>query len=91
MELADNPMIRRTLAPQPRKDKHAKPRAWLWNALLQFRERAAVLANEIHRDLPDFTDHGLTHLNALWEMADPIAGPKYPSIRWRRSSSEGSS
>src|SRR4051794_14231810 len=78
MEFADNPLILRTLAPQRGKDKHAKPRAWLWNALLQFRERAAVLANEIHRDLPDFTDHGLTHLDALWEMADLIAGPKYP-------------
>ncbi len=77
MEFADNPLILRTLAPQRGKDKHAKPRAWLWNALLQFRERAAVLANEIHRDLPDFTDHGLTHLDALWEMANLIAGPEY--------------
>ena len=78
MEFADNPLIRLTLAKQPGKDKDAKPRERLWDALLQFRERAAVLANEIHRDLPDFTDHGLTHLDALWEMANLIAGPAYP-------------
>jgi hypothetical protein len=37
-----------------------------------------VLAGEIHRDLPDFTVHDITHLDALWEMADLIAGPEYP-------------
>jgi hypothetical protein len=78
MSFADNPLIRRTLAPQPSPDLHAEPRERLWRALLQFRERAATLANEIHRDLPDFTVHDITHLDALWEMADLIAGPDYP-------------
>jgi hypothetical protein len=78
MSFADNPLIRRTLAPQPSPDPHAEPRERLWNALRQFRERAATLANEIHRDLPDFTVHDITHLDALWEMADLIAGPDYP-------------
>jgi predicted nucleotide-binding protein len=78
MSFADNPLIRRTLAPQPSPDPHAEPRERLWNALRQFRERAAMLANEIHRDLPDFTVHDITHLDALWEMADLIAGPDYP-------------
>jgi len=79
MNFADNPLIRRTLAPQPSPDDlHAEPRARLWRALLQMRERAAMLANEIHRDLPDFTVHDITHLDALWEMADLIAGPDYP-------------
>jgi hypothetical protein len=78
MKLEDNPLIRRTLLPQPDPDPYAEPRARLWNALRQFRERAAVLANEIHRDLPEFTVHDITHLDALWEMADLIAGPDYP-------------
>ena len=78
MNFADNPLIRRTLAPRPSPDPHAEPRERLWRALLQFRERAATLANEIHRDLPDFTVHDITHLDALWEMADLIAGPDYP-------------
>jgi hypothetical protein len=78
MNFADNPLIRRTLAPQPFPDQYAEPRERLWRALLQFRERAATLANEIHRDLPHFTVHDITHLDALWEMADLIAGPDYP-------------
>jgi hypothetical protein len=61
MNFADNPLIRRTLAPQPSPDPHAEPRERLWRALLQFRERAATLANEIHRDLPDFTVHDISH------------------------------
>jgi hypothetical protein len=38
------------------------------------RERAAVLATEIARDLPDFTAHDVEHLDALWELASQIAG-----------------
>jgi hypothetical protein len=78
MDLLDNPLIRRTLAPQPGPDPHAEPRKRLLDALLQMRERAKMLAGEIHRDLPDFTVHDITHLDALWEMADLIAGPDYP-------------
>jgi Histidine kinase-, DNA gyrase B-, and HSP90-like ATPase len=43
-----------------------------WSA---FRSNAAVLASEIHTALPDFTVHDITHLDALWEIADLIAGP----------------
>jgi hypothetical protein len=50
----------------------------LRETLFRFRERAATLAGEIHRDLPDFTVHDITHLDALWEMADLIAGLSYP-------------
>ena len=61
MNFADNPLIRRTLAPQPSPDPCTEPRERLWRALLQFRERAAALANEIHRDLPDFTVEDVSH------------------------------
>jgi len=53
MKLEDNPIIRRTLLPQPEPDPYAEPRARLWSALRQFRERAAVLANEIQQGLPE--------------------------------------
>lgn len=77
MDLLNNPLLRRTLAPQP-DDPHAESRKRLLDALLQMRKRAEMLAGEIHRDLPDFTVHDITHLDALWEMADLIAGPDYP-------------
>src|SRR5688572_25964341 len=54
------------------------PKVRLRSALLGFRERAAILAGEIQRDLPEFTVHDVTHLDALWEMADLIAGSDYP-------------
>lgn len=47
-------------------------------AYLQFREKAAQLTDQIHKSLPNLTVHGLTHLDALWETADLIAGPDYP-------------
>ncbi|MET8454993.1 HD domain-containing protein [Streptomyces parvulus] len=38
-------------------------------------KRAGELAGEISRDLPEFTQHDISHLDALWELADLIAGP----------------
>src|SRR4051794_5254629 len=69
---------RRSLAPQPGEDPHAVPRAKLRAALLRFREKAALLASEIGRDLPDRTVHDITHLDALWGIADLIIGDGYP-------------
>ena len=66
-----------TLAPQP-DDPHEKARTRLREAFGEFRERAAALTQEIARDLPDFTVHDVTHLDALWEMASLIAGDGYP-------------
>lgn len=67
----------RTLAPQ-NPDSHPIERERLRNAYLNFRSRAALLAAEISRDLPEFTVHDITHIDALWEMADLIAGEEYP-------------
>jgi hypothetical protein len=36
-----------------------------------------MLAGEIARDLPDFTVHDITHIDALWEMAQLIAGSDF--------------
>lgn len=46
-------------------------------SFVSFRERAATLANEIHCVLPDLTVHDITHLDALWEIADLICGNDY--------------
>jgi hypothetical protein len=42
-----------------------------------FRENAALLGAEISRDLPEYTVHDITHLDALWEMASIICGDGY--------------
>jgi hypothetical protein len=68
---------RRTLAVQPEPDPYRQERERLRNAFIGFRDRAALLAAEIARDLPDYTVHDITHLDALWQMADLIAGPSY--------------
>lgn len=78
MEYTKSRIFLRTLGEQPTPDEWADPRARLRNALDGFRKRATVLAGEIHRDLPDFTVHDITHIDALWEMADLLAGPDYP-------------
>ncbi len=46
-------------------------------AFSAFRDNVAILAEEISRDLPDFTVHDITHIDSLWEFASIIAGDKY--------------
>jgi len=65
-----------TLGPQD-EDDHSASRDRLRQAFINFRERAARLGNEIPRNLPYFTVHDITHLDALWSMVDLIAGPDY--------------
>ncbi|NBE80878.1 HD domain-containing protein [Micromonospora rubida] len=38
------------------------------------RIKARLLANEIARDLPDFTGHDIDHIDSIWETADTLAG-----------------
>jgi hypothetical protein len=47
-------------------------------SLLSFRSRTAQLVGEIGGLLPELTVHDITHLDALWRVADEIAGPDYP-------------
>jgi hypothetical protein len=56
-------------------DATADMRERLRSGLLRMRENAALLAGEIARDLPNFTVHDITHLDALWSLADLIGGP----------------
>ena len=66
----------RTLAPQG--DSLDVRREVLRQALLGFRERVAALVQTLGAELPGLTVHDITHLDALWRVADQIAGPDYP-------------
>lgn len=66
-----------TLATQLDPDLESSPRRKLRTAFESMRERSVVLASEIARTLPDFTVHDITHIDALWEMAQLIAGEDY--------------
>jgi hypothetical protein len=68
----------KTLATQLDPDPEAQNRSRIRATYEIFRERAGILAGEISRDLPEFTVHDLTHLDALWEMADLVAGSNFP-------------
>ncbi|MFD8155971.1 HD domain-containing protein [Streptomyces malaysiensis] len=45
-------------------------------ALLDMEGRAGLLANEIASDMPEFTQHDISHTHTLWEIANHIAGPE---------------
>lgn len=49
----------------------------LKQTFISFREKASILANEIHRVLPEYTNHDISHIDALWELADCICGNNY--------------
>lgn len=73
--IENSKLWRNTLAVQPEPDPHRTIRAHLRDAFLGIRERASHIAAEIARDLPDYTVHDITHLDALWEMADIVIAP----------------
>lgn len=66
-----------SLAPQRSDEATENARSRLATTFHSFRTRVAMLAAEIHRDLPEYTVHDITHLDALWEMADIISGSDY--------------
>ncbi len=65
-------------------DFHKRSRAEFREAYFQLRSRVSILVSEIPQDLRDFTVHDQTHLDALWEIADIIAGPD-----WKITPAEG--
>jgi len=50
----------------------------LRSVLQRFRGHVAILTTRIAAQFPQLTIHDVTHLDALWETADLIAGPGYP-------------
>ncbi len=73
-----------TLAQRPEGDRDPDEgaRERLRTAFLNLRERARLLAAEIPRDLPNFTVHDISHLDALWEMAELVGLCPYSSVNW---------
>ena len=49
----------------------------LRQAYERMRAKTEILAKEIARDLPDYTVHDITHIDALWGVASTIAGTAY--------------
>ncbi len=50
----------------------------LRSVLFKFRDRVSILAARISSSVPQLTVHDVTHLDALWETADVLAGKSYP-------------
>lgn len=75
MDFMTTRLWRSAMEPSDAEPAAARARARLREAFLGFREQAAHLAAEIPRDLPGFTVHDITHLDALWETAELVAGP----------------
>lgn len=71
---------KRTLAAQGSagfQDVHAGARDQLRSAFQRMRDNVSQLVQQIPQDCRGLTVHDITHLDALWEMADLIAGPEY--------------
>jgi len=73
----NTPLWQGTLAKQLSNDDLEKYREFFRVNFESFRANAGLLSAEISRDLPDYTVHDLTHLDALWEMASIICGNDY--------------
>lgn len=58
--------------------ENEEKRVHLRSVLQRFREHVATLTSIIKGQFPQLTIHDVTHLDALWETADLIAGPGYP-------------
>jgi hypothetical protein len=52
------------------------PREILRQSFLSFRDRVAALVSTIGSEIPNLTVHDITHLDALWRVANEIAGPQ---------------
>ena len=64
---------RSTLATQSN-DDHEEHRERLRSSYKQFRGSVEPLAGEIGVSMPHFTDHSITHVDALWDTASLILG-----------------
>jgi len=58
-------------------DPHEKHRERLRASFSTFHNKAEHLVGLITKDVPDYTVHDITHLDALWEIASTIAGDDY--------------
>jgi hypothetical protein len=66
----------RTLAPQVG-DKYHTARSRLASSFIRTRDAIVPLVRKIESELPALTLHDVTHLDALWHVADKLAGPTF--------------
>lgn len=59
-------------------DLHSEQREELRASLIKFRSNTEKLVTKISQDLPNLTLHDISHLDALWEIANLIAGEGFP-------------
>lgn len=59
-------------------DTDTVDRERLRDALRKFRSRVSDLVDSIAHELPGLTVHDITHLDALWDVADEVLGLDYP-------------
>ena len=52
------------------------PREILRQSFLSFRDRVAALVSTIGSEIPNLIVQDITHLDALWRVANVIAGPQ---------------
>jgi len=74
---ADSSLWTQNLAPQHGDDPYQAPRERLRRAFIQTREAVTPLIGFISNDLPDLTVHDITHLDALWQVADVLMGENF--------------
>lgn len=78
-DIKETSLWKNTLAEQSDEGGRAKAaRDRLRSSFIDFRKQVKQLAGEIRRDMPDFTVHGIEHLDALWKMADIVTDNDYP-------------
>lgn len=58
-------------------DEHSEARAWLRGELLRMRDRVTDLISQIPADCRELTVHDVKHLDALWDCAELITGPRW--------------
>lgn len=59
-------------------DMYKEKRDELRTSFIKFRDNATHLVSQISSILPGLTQHDISHLDALWEVADLICGDDYP-------------
>ena len=72
--MEQSPLWRRTYAEESVKDPIVSK---LVTSLRGARERASLLTSRVVGSLPGLTQHDISHLDALWEVASTIAGDGY--------------
>jgi hypothetical protein len=68
----------RTLAEQKLEDCYGKEREIFRKIFISFRERVIQIADGLDESLKTLTVHGITHIDALWGIADQIIDDNFP-------------